>query len=146
MKELIKQIVEKRPADDLEAATYYDSAMKRLYEAAERVPRGAIMKTIRFSHAYPKLHKQTTAQLLAVLPMRIDRNTPDELLEYDTTYYCGAEKIRFPLPTGNYIQLVFLGNLRIPFCTIRPAFPPSKVEYYTGSIGEKFNVEVCDVR
>ena len=109
------------------------------------------MKTIRFSHDYPKLHGQTTAELLAVKPIRIDRNTPDELLEYDTTYYdkpfkdatsLYAEKQRFPLPTGEYIQLIFLGNLRIPFCTIRKAYPPSKDKYYTASIGEKFIVEV----
>ena len=116
------------------------------------------MKTIRFSHAYPKLHWQTTAELLAVRPIRIDRDTPDVLLEYDTTYYepLGYDrsyyasvdlsdmpiKRRFPLPTGDYIQLIFLGNLRIPFCTIRKAYPPSKVEYYTAAIGETFNVEV----
>ena len=109
------------------------------------------MKTIRFSHYYPKLHGQTTAELLAVKPIRIDRNTPDELLEYDTTFYdkpfkdatsLYAEKQRFPLPSGEYIQLIFLGNLRIPFCTIRKAYPPSKVEYYTASIGETFIVEV----
>ena len=109
------------------------------------------MKTIRFSHNYPKLHGQTTAELLAVKPIRIDRDTPDELLEYDTTYYkygfCTwgdppKEKLRFPLPTGDYIQLIFLGNLRIPFCTIRKVYPPSKVEYYTAAIGETFAIVV----
>ena len=107
------------------------------------------MNTIKFSHAYPKLHGQTTAELLAVRPIRIDRDTPDELLEYDTTYYdkpfkdemsLYAEKHRFPLPTGDYIQLIFLGNLRIPFCTIRKAYPPQKVEYYKQAVGETFEV------
>ena len=106
---------------------------------------------IKFSHDYPKLHGQTTAELLAVRPIRIDRNTPDELLEYDTTYYekpfkvetsLYAEKHRFPLPTGDYIQLVFLGNLRIPFCTIRKAWPPKKVEYYEASIGHHFEIHI----
>lgn len=109
------------------------------------------MKTIRFSHNYPKLHGQTTAELLAVKPIRIDRDTPDVLLEYDTTYYdkpfknetcLYAKEHRFPLPTGDYIQLIFLGNLRIPFCTIRKAYPPSKVEYYTAAIGETFAIVV----
>lgn len=36
---------------------------------------------ISFSHDYPKLHGQTTAPLLAVIPIRIDRNTPDEAEE-----------------------------------------------------------------
>ncbi len=96
------------------------------------------MKTIRFSHNYPKLHGQTSATLLAVLPICIDAQTPPELLAYDTTYNGG----NFPLPHGQYLQLVFLGNLRIPFCTIRAAWPPSKVEYYNGAIGEEFSVYV----
>ena len=107
------------------------------------------MKAIKFSHRYPKLHGQITAELLAVKPLRIDNNTPDVLLEYDTTYYEIDQKNRwtfnerrFPLPNGDYIQLIFLGNLRIPFCTIRKAYPPSKVEYYTASIGETFIVKI----
>lgn len=112
------------------------------------------MRSIKFSHNYPKLHGQTSAQLLAVLPLKIDRFTSNELLEYDTTYYgdllmdgTGAtfyEKRRFPLRHGIYIQLIFLGNLRIPFCTIRSAYPPSKVEYYKSLIGEVLAVEVHD--
>ena len=96
------------------------------------------MKTIRFSHNYPKLHKQTTATLLAVIPIRIDRNTPRELIEYDTKFDGGY----FPLPTGDYIQLVFIGNLHIPFCTIRKAWPPQKVEYYKSAIGYDFAIHV----
>lgn len=110
------------------------------------------MYTIKFSHDYPKLHGQTSAELLAVRPIRIDRNTARELLEYDTTYYehrtefnqTFAVKRHFPLPTGDYIQLVFLGNLRIPFCTIRKAYPPSKVDYYNSAIGEVFGIEVLE--
>jgi len=96
------------------------------------------MSAIKFSHAYPKLHGQTSAELLAVRPIRIDKNTPEELLEYDTKYDGGYYK----LATGDYIQLIFLGNLRIPFCTIRKAYPPSKVEYYKSKIGEQFEVMV----
>lgn len=93
---------------------------------------------ISFSHAYPKLHGQTSATLLAVIPIRIDRNTPHELIEYDTKFDGGY----FPLPTGDYIQLVFLGNLRIPFCTIRKAWPTQKVEYYKAAIGHDFAIHV----
>ena len=96
------------------------------------------MNSIKFSHDYPKLHGQTSATLLAVLPLRIDRNTPKELLEYDTKYDGGY----FPLPTGDYIQLVFLGNLRIPFCTIRRNYPPQKGDYYRGKVGDVFTIEV----
>lgn len=48
---------------------------------------------------------------------------------------------RFELKPGRYIQLVFLGNLGIPFCTIRPAFPSRKVDYYNGAVGEWFDVK-----
>lgn len=97
-------------------------------------------KTIKFSHRYLKLHGQTSATLLAVLPLRIDKDTPKELLEYDTKFDGGY----FPLKTGEYIQLVFIGNLRIPFCTIRSAFRKEKVKYYTDAIGETFNIEFME--
>ena len=99
------------------------------------------MNTIRFSHEYPKLHGQTRAELLAVKPIRIDKDTPSELLEYDTAYWDGDIKSRFTLPTGDYIQLVFLGNLRIPFCTIRKNYPPQKGDYYRGKVGDVFTIE-----
>ena len=95
------------------------------------------MNRIGFSHRYPKLHGQTSATLLAVMPIRIDKDTPQELLEYDTKYDGGY----FKLPHGNYIQLVFMGNLRIPFCTIRAAWPTSTVEYHKSKIGEQFAIK-----
>ena len=98
---------------------------------------------IKFSHDYPKLHGQITAELLAVRPIRIDRNTPQVLLDYDTTYHDeNGYTCHFPLPTGDYIQLVFLGNLRIPFCTIRKAWPPQKVDYYKALIGRHFEIHI----
>lgn len=95
------------------------------------------MNVIKFSHDYPKLHGQTSAELLAVRQLKIDAHTPKELLDYDTTYDGG----RYPLRSGEYIQLIFLGNLRIPFCTIRSAYPPSKVAYYRQSVGKMFTIE-----
>lgn len=95
------------------------------------------MNAIKFSHEYPKLHGQTSAELLAVRPLKVDAHTPKKLLDYDTTYEGG----RYPLRSGEYIQLIFLGNLRIPFCTIRSAYPPSKVAYYKQSVGKVFIIE-----
>ena len=96
------------------------------------------MSVIKFSHDYPKLHGQTSAELLAVRPIHIDKSTPRELLEYDTKYDCGYYK----LTTGDYIQLIFLGNLRIPFCTIRRNYPPQKGDYYRSKVGDVFTIEV----
>lgn len=98
--------------------------------------------TIKFSSEYPKLHGQTSAELLAVKPIRIDKNTPKELLEYDTKK---ADGTYYKLRTGNYIQLVFLGNLGIPFCTIRSKrnmYAEDKEAYYKQFIGQEFYVEV----
>lgn len=96
------------------------------------------MKTIRFSHDYPKLHGQTSAELLAVRPLKIHAHTPNELLVYDTTYNGGRYKLRY----GMYLQLIFLGNLGIPFCTIRSAYPHRKVVYYLNSVGCTFAIKV----
>ena len=98
---------------------------------------------IKFSSDYPKLHGQTSAELLAVKPIRIDKNTPKELLEYDTKKIDGTY---YELKTGNYIQLVFLGNLGIPFCTIRTPYNQygDKTEYYKSKVGELFNIVVED--
>ena len=103
------------------------------------------MYTIKFSHDYPKLHGQYSAELLAVRPIKINAHTPDELLGYDTSYWDevtpgGSVKAHYPLPMGDCIQLIFLGNVRIPFCTIRSAYPPNKVEYYKQAVGKVFTI------
>lgn len=98
--------------------------------------------TIKFSHSYRKVHGQTSAELLAVRQLHIDKNTPAELFAYDTTYETPEGEGRYPLKTGNYLQLIFLGDLRIPFCTIRPAWPPQKREYYESKIGQMFAIEI----
>ncbi len=96
--------------------------------------------TIKFSSDYPKLHGQTTAELLAVKPIRIDKDTPKELLEYDTMK---ADGTYYKLRTGDYIQLIFLGNLGIPFCTIRSKrnrFAQDKEAYYKQFVGKFFEI------
>lgn len=99
------------------------------------------MKTIKFSSDYPKLHGQKTATLVAVARIKIDKNTPPELFEYDTKKSDGSY---YELKHGTYLQLIFLGDKSIPFCTIRSAYPTHKVEYYKSSIGQKFNVEIVE--
>jgi hypothetical protein len=100
-----------------------------------------IMKTIKFSSDYPKLHGQKTATLVAVARIKIDENTPPELLEYDTKKADGSY---FNLEHGTYLQLIFLGDKSIPFCTIRSAQPAHKVEDYKSSIGQKYNIEIIE--
>jgi len=95
---------------------------------------------IKFSSDYPKLHGQTSAELLAVRPIRIDHDTQKELIEYDTRKSDGTY---YELKTGNYIQLVFLGNLGIPFCTIRSKrnrYAEDKEAYYRQFVGQMFEI------
>ncbi len=64
------------------------------------------MKTIAFSHHYPKIHGQVQAKLIAVIPLP-GREISEPLLEYDTTFVEDGVAGRFPLKkSGNYIQLL----------------------------------------
>lgn len=64
------------------------------------------------------------------------------MVDYDTLAEDGS---RYVLKRGNYLQLVFLGNLGIPFCTIRSDKPAmnglrAKHDYYREKIGERFQL------
>lgn len=98
------------------------------------------MPSIRFSSYYTKLWRQHSAELLMVKPIMIDRKTNRDLLEYDTKTIAGDY---YRLKPGKYIQLVFLGDKGIPFCTIRAAWPLGKIRYYRSMIGQQFGIEVC---
>jgi hypothetical protein len=85
------------------------------------------MNKIKFSSDYPKLWGQKSAILLNVLLIEKNEFPLDkDLVEYDTKNCDGTY---YPLPKNKYIQLVFLGNKRIPFCTIR-RFTEEKYKYY----------------
>ncbi len=102
------------------------------------------MIAIKFSSNYPKLHLQTSAKLVAVEDIRIDKNTPKELIEYDTKNSNGEY---YKLKTGEYIQLIFVGNLGIPFCTIRSKrnrYSEDKGAYYRALIGDMFEVKILE--
>ena len=95
------------------------------------------MPAIKFSHNYGKLWKQKTARLILVELIDASQFNED-LLEYDTRYGDG----RFYLPkVGQFLQLFFVGDKHIPFCTIR-SFNPEKEKYYRSLIGQMYDVEV----
>lgn len=100
---------------------------------------------IRFIGDYPKLHGQHEAKLLHARLIRVPDEMTEELLAYDTTRSDGT---RFELKKGEYVQLVFLGEKGIPFCTIRQNTKPfqngaaDKMAYYESKIGEVFSVEI----
>ena len=99
------------------------------------------MNVINFSHNYYKLWDQTTAKLIAVEDIEINDSTNEDLLEYNTKIVDGTYYL---LKNGKYIQLIFLGDKGIPFCTIRPAYNKfgDKKKYYTGKIGEQFIIKI----
>lgn len=101
------------------------------------------MAEIKFSHKYPKLHGQTSATLLAVRELEFPKDKNEELIEYDTVYVGTVCTEYFPLPDGSYLQLIFVGNKHIPFCTIRSkwgGFRKNKKEYYESMIGKEFKI------
>jgi hypothetical protein len=104
------------------------------------------MPVIKFSHNYPKLWGQTTAELLAVRKLHIPDDLNDTLKTYDTTYRLksandGNVYAAYLLPQGECLQLIFLGDKRIPFCTIR-RWTPQKETYYKGLVGQIFEIKL----
>ena len=99
------------------------------------------MNKIKFSHQYYKLQYQgDTARLIAVIPYRIDRNTPEDFIGYDTWFYPDGH---YELKQGEYVLLLFLGASGV-FTTIRSRKGRygDKLEYYSGKIGEMFELEI----
>jgi len=94
---------------------------------------------IKFSHNYPKLWNQTTAELIAVHELWNSSFNPD-LLEYDTVYKdADGETQHYPLYHAHFLQLIFIGNKHIPFCTIR-SYTDKKKRYYTDAISKQFDI------
>ena len=94
-----------------------------------------------FSHIYPKLHRQTTAVLT-----RIDQIDAKDLapafVEYDTVFEIEPQVYdHYLLPSGLVLVLTFIGNLRIPFTTVRRSHV-TKQEYYLRCIGKVFEVVI----
>lgn len=103
---------------------------------------------IKFSHEYPKLHHQRSAQLLRVVLCNRSKMS-DKFIEYDTVYtvepaigVCQEAIVEhYPLPPGRYIILTFQGTEHIPFTTVRK-FTEEKYRYYTANIGKIFDVVI----
>lgn len=101
---------------------------------------------IGFSHRYVKLQDQTSAELVHVRPIKIDSKTSFDLLDYDTLYFAWVggyardpvvERRHFKLEPGDYLQLVFIGNKGIPFCSIR-----KPGDHWRGNVGDVFEIKI----
>lgn len=101
------------------------------------------MRTIRFSHYYAKLWEQETATLIGTRILdakEVQKNVP--LIHYDTQWEDKntGDTGWYPLPpSGKLIQLIFIGNKEIPFCTLR-RYTEEKFQYYSKSINNTFNI------
>lgn len=105
------------------------------------------MPDVKFSHEYLKLWYQKKGELLAVRiidAQAVAKNK--DLIEYDTKYYKENPTVAdspfgyYPLPkTGKLIQLVFIGDKDIPFCTLR-RHTEEKYKYYNSLIGKIIDV------
>jgi hypothetical protein len=117
------------------------------------VAAGGKMMQIKFSHNYPKIWGQKRAQLITVRLLDCQGVAINKvLLEYDTYWNnewgCAwLQELELERPDGYYelpktgklIQLVFLGDRDIPFCTLR-RFTPEKFEYYRNLARQVFEV------
>jgi len=93
--------------------------------------------TIKFSSNYPKLWNQKTATLLEIRLLQRE-NLRKELIEYDTKNNNGEY---YQLPKGTLLQLIFVGDKGIPFCTLR-RHTPAKEVYYQSHIGYMFDIVI----
>ncbi len=94
------------------------------------------MNKIKFSHNYPKLWNQETAYLIKVRVI-VSESLNKDLIEYDTKTSDGKY---YELPKGRLIQLFFIGNVSIPFCTIR-RYTPEKLLYYLDLVNTTFKID-----
>lgn len=90
---------------------------------------------IKFSHKYPKLWGQVEAELIAVRTIK-KGGVSKVLRDYD----CITDNQEYyPLPDDDLLQLIFVGNENIPFCTLRRKTPKKEL-WYKFMIGKKFEV------
>lgn len=105
------------------------------------------MMKIKFSHYYQKLvgHENHIATLCYAGSIKIDDNTPKQLLWYDTMYTDPktCEHAFYELKPGDYVLLLFADSKGI-FTTIRSRKGRygDKLEYYSSHIGEEFEIVI----
>jgi hypothetical protein len=93
-----------------------------------------MQSTINFSHNYPKLWGQGKAKLIRIEVIDA-RTLTKELIEYDTKTSDGKY---YQLPKdGKLLQLFFVGDKGIPFCTLR-RHTISKWDYYNIAMVNNF--------
>lgn len=127
------------------------------------------MTNIKFSHHYPKIWNQKKAELIAVRILDAQAVQINKVLvEYDTRYnnllvyarwdselltklnyspeMIGLKTGYYPLPEqGKLIQLIFVGDKDIPFCTLR-RHTPKKYDYYKSCIHNIFDIVIEDTK
>ena len=96
------------------------------------------MNIIFFDDNYPKLHNQTTAKLVAIESIKINNDKHKELWQYDTKKSDGSY---YPINNEQYLQLIFIGDKHIPFCTLRK-FSGYSLNYYKNKINEEFKIAI----
>lgn len=95
---------------------------------------------IKFSTLFDKLHGQRSGLLASAEFIRIDENTPPAFVEHETAVAGQPQTLKF----GQYIQLVFIGDMFIPFSTLRPLRGKygDLMPYYKKNIGAIFEFQI----
>lgn len=102
------------------------------------------MLNIKFSHNYPKIWRQTTGTLIAVRILNAEEVQKNkDLLEYDTRYFVNEiDSGYYAIPKeGKLLQLIFIGEKEIPFCTLR-RHTSEKEQYYRDKVSKIFNLVI----
>lgn len=104
----------------------------------------AKLPPIKFIEEYPKLHGQKSAQLIHVRYLPKGEFIHPDFVEYDCRKKSG-EMYQLPIVNGfttePMLQLVFLGNKIIPFCTMR-RWEEKKSTYYQGMLDKEFRIAI----
>ncbi len=94
---------------------------------------------IKFSHNYPKLPANPTAELIQVFVVDFE-DLSKEFIEYDTQFVDKDSFGNYPLPRGKLLVLLFRDFWNL-FTTVR-RWTPEKQKYYQSNTGNLFNVVI----
>lgn len=99
---------------------------------------------IKFHKPFCKMRRQTSCRIV-FFSIAEAQSLQRDFLEYDALYYEGALKPRYgKIPKeGRVIILFLVGNMNIPFTSVRP-WTPEKEDLYKSLVGKTLKIVIRD--
>lgn len=99
---------------------------------------------IKFPKPFCKMRRQSHAKIIAFFISDVSELHPD-FVEYETIYYEGQMSPRYTQITkaGKVIILHLIGNMNIPFTSVRP-WSLEKESLYKSLLGKKLRIVIKD--